>query len=54
MFYCNILSNFLSGDNKEIHTNIFKVPSLFTEIAVSGLYESAVYCYVRVLQSLRN
>jgi hypothetical protein len=43
MFYCNTLSNVLSEQNKEIHTNIFKVPSLFTEITVSGLYESAVY-----------
>jgi hypothetical protein len=33
----------LSGDSKEIHTNIFRVPTLFLEIAVSGLYESAAY-----------
>lgn len=43
MVYCNVLSHFLPGDDKEIHTNIFRVPSLFTEITVTGLYESVVY-----------
>jgi hypothetical protein len=43
MFYYNVLSHFLSGDNKEIHTNIFRLPSVVTEIRMSGLQESAVH-----------